>query len=151
MYVIPPEQSAEFVSHMEDVLEIYHLPYDPKCPVIGVVRSEYERCNAVLAIKRFQHLNGFDSSCHLTTPKMVRWYTPAQVLKMATSTNAELLALSGPRNLYPGKLGVIEAGALADLLLVNGNPLDNIQLIENPDQNFVVIMKDGMVYKNLSN
>lgn len=34
MYVIPPEQSAEFVSHMEDVLEIYHLPYDPKCPVI---------------------------------------------------------------------------------------------------------------------
>ena len=34
MYVIPPEQSAEFVSNMEDVLEIYHLPYDPKCPVI---------------------------------------------------------------------------------------------------------------------
>jgi hypothetical protein len=34
MYVIPPEQSAEFVSHMEDVLEIYHLPYDPKHPVI---------------------------------------------------------------------------------------------------------------------
>jgi hypothetical protein len=34
MYVIPPEQSAEFVSHMEDVLEIYHLPYDSKYPVI---------------------------------------------------------------------------------------------------------------------
>jgi hypothetical protein len=34
MYVIPPEQSAEFVSHMEDVLEIYHLPYDPKVRVI---------------------------------------------------------------------------------------------------------------------
>lgn len=83
--------------------------------------------------------------------KMVRWYTPVQVLKMATSTNAELLALSGPRNPYPGKLGVVEEGALADLLLVNGNPLDNIQLIENPNQNFVVIMKDGKVYKNLLN
>jgi imidazolonepropionase-like amidohydrolase len=58
---------------------------------------------------------------------------------------AELLALSGPRNPYPGKLGVVEEGALADLLLVNGNPLDNIQLIENPNQNFVVIMKDGKV------
>lgn len=81
--------------------------------------------------------------------KMVRWYTPAQALKMATSTNAELLALSGPRNPYPGKLGVVEAGALADLLLVNGNPLDDIQLVENPSQNFVVIMKDGKVYKNL--
>jgi imidazolonepropionase-like amidohydrolase len=83
--------------------------------------------------------------------KMVRWYTPAQVLKMATSTNAELLALSGPRNPYPGKLGVVEEGALADLLLVNGNPLDNIRLIENSNQNFVVIMKDGKVYKNLLN
>jgi imidazolonepropionase-like amidohydrolase len=81
--------------------------------------------------------------------KMVRWYTPAQVLKMATRTNAELLALSGPRNPYPGKLGVVEEGALADLLLVNGNPLENIQLIENPAKNFVVIMKDGKLYKNL--
>jgi hypothetical protein len=33
-YVIPPEQDAEFVAHMEEVLEIYHLPYDPKRPVI---------------------------------------------------------------------------------------------------------------------
>ena len=80
--------------------------------------------------------------------KLVRWYNPAEVLKMATSTNAELLALSGPRNPYPGTLGVIEAGALADLLLVDGNPLDNIQLIEDPEQNFVVIMKDGVIYKN---
>jgi imidazolonepropionase-like amidohydrolase len=80
--------------------------------------------------------------------RMVRWYTPAEVLKMATSTNAELLTLSGPRNPYPGKLGVVEEGALADLLLVNGDPLQNIKLIENPDQNFSVIMKDGKIYKN---
>ncbi len=81
--------------------------------------------------------------------KMVRWYTEAEVLRMATSTNAELLALSGPRNPYPGKLGVVEEGALADLLLVDGNPLENIQLIEDPAKNFVVIMKDGKIYKNL--
>ncbi|MBF2048229.1 MAG: amidohydrolase family protein [Leptolyngbya sp. IPPAS B-1204] len=81
--------------------------------------------------------------------KMVRWYTPAEVLRMATSTNATLLALSGPRNPYPGKLGVVEEGALADLLLVNGNPLENIRLIENPGTNFLVIMKDGVIYKNL--
>lgn len=80
--------------------------------------------------------------------KLVRWYTPAEVLRMATSTNASLLALSGPRNPYPGKLGVVEVGALADLLLVNGNPLENIQLIENPEVNFLVIMKDGAIYKN---
>jgi imidazolonepropionase-like amidohydrolase len=66
---------------------------------------------------------------------------------MATSTNADLLALSGKRNPYPGKLGVVEAGALADLLLVDGSPLDNINLIADP-ANFKIIMKDGTIYKN---
>jgi imidazolonepropionase-like amidohydrolase len=80
---------------------------------------------------------------------MTRWYTPAEALTMATSTNAELLALSGPRNPYPGKLGVVEEGALADLLLVDGNPLQNIELIKDPAKNFLIIMKDGKIYKNL--
>lgn len=79
---------------------------------------------------------------------LVRWYTPAEALVMATSTNAELLALSGKRNPYPGKLGVVERGALADLLLVDGNPLENINLVADPDKNFLVIMKDGAIYKN---
>lgn len=81
--------------------------------------------------------------------KLVRWYTPAEVLSMATSTNAALLALSGPRNPYPGKLGVVEEGALADLILVNGDPLENIELITDPASNFLVIMKDGQIYQNL--
>jgi imidazolonepropionase-like amidohydrolase len=80
--------------------------------------------------------------------KMVRWYTPGEALEMATADNGELMALSGFINPYPGKLGVVEEGALADLLLVDGNPLENIKLIENPDKNFLVIMKDGVVYKN---
>lgn len=80
--------------------------------------------------------------------KLTRWYTPAQALTMATATNAELLALCGKRNPYPGKLGVVEEGALADLLLVDGDPLENIGLIADPGKNFVVIMKDGKVYKN---
>jgi imidazolonepropionase-like amidohydrolase len=81
--------------------------------------------------------------------RMTRWYTPADVLTMATADNAELLALSGPRNPYPGKLGVVEEGALADLLLVDGDPVADITLIEDPGKNFLVIMKDGKVYKNL--
>jgi imidazolonepropionase-like amidohydrolase len=80
---------------------------------------------------------------------LTRWYTPAETLIMATSTNAELLGLSGKRNPYPGKLGVVEEGALADLLLVDGNPIDNIKLIEDPAKNFLLIMKAGKIYKNL--
>jgi imidazolonepropionase-like amidohydrolase len=43
----------------------------------------------------------------------------------------------------------VEKGALADLLLVDGDPLKDIRLITDPAKNFVVIMKDGKVYKNL--
>lgn len=79
---------------------------------------------------------------------LARWYTPAEALTMATSTNAELLALSGKRNPYPGKLGVVEQGALADLLLVEGNPLDDIGLLADPAKNLKIIMKDGVIYKD---
>jgi imidazolonepropionase-like amidohydrolase len=80
---------------------------------------------------------------------LTRWYKPAEALIMATSTNAELLGLSGLRNPYPGRLGVVEEGALADLLLVDGNPIENVRLIEDPAKNFLVIMKGGKIYKNL--
>jgi imidazolonepropionase-like amidohydrolase len=80
---------------------------------------------------------------------LTRWYSPAEVLTMATSTNGELLALSGPRNPYPGKIGVVAEGALADLLVVDGNPLENINLIADPEKNFLVIMQDGKIYKDI--
>lgn len=81
--------------------------------------------------------------------KMVRWFSPGEVLVMATGTNAELLALSGKRSPYKGKLGVVEVGALADLLLVDGDPIANINLLADPAKNLVVIMKDGHIHKNL--
>jgi imidazolonepropionase-like amidohydrolase len=79
---------------------------------------------------------------------LTRWYSNAELLKQATAANAELLALSGARNPYPGKLGVVEQGALADLLVVNGNPLEDISLIAKPEESFAIIMKDGTIYKN---
>lgn len=79
---------------------------------------------------------------------LIRWYTPAEALVMATGTNAELLTLSGKRNPYPGKLGVVEEGALADLLLVDGNPLEDLQLVAKPETSFLVIMKDGRIFKD---
>ena len=77
-----------------------------------------------------------------------KWYSGAEILKMVTSTNAELLGLSGPRNPYPARLGVVEPGAFADLLLVDGNPLEDIALLGDPQKNLAVIMKDGRIHKN---
>lgn len=68
---------------------------------------------------------------------------------MATSVNGELLSLSGPRNPYPGKLGVAEEDALADLLVVNDDPIADITLLEKPDTNLATIMKGGRIYKDL--
>lgn len=83
---------------------------------------------------------------------MTRWYTPYEILKTATSTNAELLAMSGKRSPYPsGKPGELSEGAYADLIIVDGNPLENIDLVGDPETNFKLIMKGGKVYKNTLN
>lgn len=83
---------------------------------------------------------------------MARWYTPFEILKMATATNAALLRMSGKRDPYQkGKLGEISEGAYADLIIVNGNPLEQIKLVEDPDANFLLIMKDGKIYKDILN
>lgn len=67
---------------------------------------------------------------------------------MLTSGNADLAGLSGPRNPYPARLGRIEADAYADLLVVDGNPLQDISLIADPDRTLMFVMKDGRIHKN---
>lgn len=81
--------------------------------------------------------------------KLSRWFLPVEALRQATSTAGELLALSGQRNPYPdGALGVVREGAYADLILVDGNPLEDLSLVADPEENFDLIMKDGRIYKN---
>lgn len=80
--------------------------------------------------------------------KLARWLDNADILRMATSRNAELLALSGARAPYRGKLGVIEPNAFADLIVINGNPLEDLSLVSKPDESMSLIMKDGRIYKN---
>jgi imidazolonepropionase-like amidohydrolase len=83
--------------------------------------------------------------------RLQKWFSNAEILKIVTHDNAELLQLSGLRSPYPGKLGVVEEGALADLILVDGNPLDDLSLIAQPKEKFLIIMKDGEIHKNLIN
>ncbi len=80
--------------------------------------------------------------------KFARWYDHAEVLRLLTSGNAELTALCGTRNPYPAKLGRIEAGACADILVIDGNPLEDVSLIADPDRTMKLIMKDGRIHKN---
>jgi len=80
--------------------------------------------------------------------KFARWFDNVDVLRHLTSGNAELADLSGSRNPYPARLGRIEAGAYADLLVIDGDPLNDISLIGDPDRTMKLIMKDGRIHKN---
>ncbi len=80
--------------------------------------------------------------------RLQKWFTNAEIIKMITQDNGELLQLSGLRSPYPGKLGIVEEGALADLILVDGDPLKNLKLLADPEKNFLLIMKDGQIHKN---
>ncbi|WP_159729897.1 amidohydrolase family protein [Sphingobacterium sp. 18053] len=80
--------------------------------------------------------------------RLQKWFTNVEIIKMITQDNGELLQLSGLRSPYPGKLGIVEEGALADLILVDGDPLKNLKLLADPEKNFLLIMKDGQIHKN---
>jgi imidazolonepropionase-like amidohydrolase len=71
-----------------------------------------------------------------------KYFSPLEILKQATSTNAAIVAMSGPM------MGVIQEGAYADMLIVDGNPLEDIMLLTDPEKNLLLIMKDGKIYKN---
>lgn len=84
------------------------------------------------------------SELTLRTP----WFSNAEILRQATGDNGQLWQLAGPRNPYQkGLVGVIEPGAYADILLVNGDPVADISVMGSAD-NFDVIMKGGKAFKN---
>ena len=66
---------------------------------------------------------------------------PADLIRSATTTAAQLLRLVG-------EVGVVAPGALADLLVVDGNPLEDIRVLTTPQRSLKLVMKDGQVYKN---
>lgn len=80
--------------------------------------------------------------------KMKRWFSNLEILKMVTGNNGELLALSGKRSPYSGKIGGIEEGALADVILFDGNLIQNLETISDPEK-LVLVIKNGTIYKNL--
>lgn len=79
--------------------------------------------------------------------KLARFMPPLEALKLATGSAGELLALSGPRNPYPAPLGVIAEGAMADLLVVEGDPSTDLAFLGTPERSLKLIMKDGRIHK----
>jgi imidazolonepropionase-like amidohydrolase len=91
----------------------------------------------------------YDNDANKEFVWLAKFMPNADALRMATGNAGELHALSGPNTPYQdGPTGVIQEGAYADLLLVDGNPLMDIEIMTKPGKNFRIIMKDGVIYKN---
>ncbi|WP_270730690.1 amidohydrolase family protein [Shimia sp. Alg240-R146] len=131
-----------------------YIPNMKKCPVKRGFQTDcvgsVEACNIQIAYEK--HLNN-------------EFFGPVQSMVTITSIGGEMVALSGDfMNPYAeGKLGVIEEGAYADILLIDGNPLEDFSVVGTGDQWFGadprpdspetirIIMKDGVIYKNTLN
>jgi imidazolonepropionase-like amidohydrolase len=94
-------------------------------------------------------VDGFDNRDQQLQDLIMRkeWFSSPELMIQATGNNGEIVALSGKRNPY-GKLGVIEQGAMADILIYSKNPLKDIAIIGDFENNLKLIVKDGKVYKN---
>jgi imidazolonepropionase-like amidohydrolase len=78
-----------------------------------------------------------------------RWFSDVEILRQNTSYAGKWLAKSGSKNPYrQGPLGVIKEGAYADMLLVEGNPLEDVTVMTDWKANIKLIVKDGEIYKN---
>lgn len=81
--------------------------------------------------------------------KFARFMSPLEALHKATGAAGSLLALSGERAPYAGRLGVIAEGALADLLVIDGDPETDLAWLDTPDASLRVIIKGGRMFKNI--
>jgi imidazolonepropionase-like amidohydrolase len=79
--------------------------------------------------------------------KLARFMPPLEALRMATGKAGDLLALSGPRDPYQGRLGVIAAGAHADILVWDGAPETDLGFLGDPANTLRLVMKGGQVFK----
>jgi hypothetical protein len=78
-----------------------------------------------------------------------RWFSDVEILRQNTSNAGRWLAKSGTKNPYrEGPIGVIEVGSYADMILVEGNPLEDVAVLADYDSNIKVVIKDGEIFKN---
>ena len=76
-----------------------------------------------------------------------QYWSPAEIMVQATSESARVIRMSGKLNRW-GNFGEIREGWIADLLLINGEPLEDISILSDPDNALALIMKQGEIVSN---
>jgi imidazolonepropionase-like amidohydrolase len=159
--------------------DIFKHPYygNPDLPAYEKVRKIIVNADNWVKLANEYEINlGFGSDSVVTTKdgwrqtrdfQITQWgrsFGNFKTLRAMTSDNGKLMALTGDMNPYPGAmLGVIAEGAFADIILVEGNPLEDLSLVGASTEMFgdsrptssvdtiPFVMKDGVIYKNTLN
>jgi imidazolonepropionase-like amidohydrolase len=111
--------------------------------------------NLISLIKKYKIRTGFATDFIMGQYPMLadefkyraEYWTPTEVLAQATSQAAEIIRMSGKLNRF-GNFGEIREGWVADILLLNGEPLDDLSILDDPDSAIALIMKDGKIVRS---
>jgi len=157
------DATAKYVKQNDVVISTQLVVYRELANLPGITETHLEKLDVVLKgqenlielIKKYDITTGFSTDLIAGMyPMLTRefteramYWTPAEVMAQATSESAKVIRMSGKRNRH-GNFGEIRAGWVADLLLINGEPLEDISVLRDPENNLALIMKGGEIVKN---
>lgn len=158
------DATAKYVKQNDVVISTQLVVYRELANLPGITETHLEKLDVVLngqenlisLIKKYDITTGFATDLIAGMyPMLTRefteramYWTPAEVLAQATSESARVIRMSGKRNRY-GNFGEIREGWVADLLLIDGEPLEDISVLRDPENNLALIMRGGEVVKNI--
>lgn len=157
------DATAKFVKANDVVISTQLVVYRELADLPGITQTNLDKLaivlegqeNLIRLIKKYDITTGFSTDLisgmyPLLTREFTEralYWTPAEVLVQATSESAMVIRMSGKLNRH-GKFGEIREGWLADLLLIDGEPLEDISVLRDPEKNLALIMKGGEIVKN---
>jgi len=158
------DETARLVKDHDVVISTQLVVFRALTELPGITQNNLDKLAVVLEgqenlirlIKKYDITTGFSSDLVFGMyPMLTRefteralYWTPAEVLAQATSESAEVIRMAGRLNRH-GFFGEIREGWVADLLLINGEPLEDISVLRDPERNLALIMKGGEVVKNI--
>jgi imidazolonepropionase-like amidohydrolase len=157
------EETAKYVAENEVVISTQLLIFRSLEMMEGISEVNREKAiqvsagqeNLIRLIKKYNITTGFSTDfiygeyqgLAQEFTEREQFWTPAEVLRQATSESAKVIRMAGKLNRY-GNFGEIREGWVADLLIIEGELLKNLSILGDPENTLKVIMKDGELVKN---
>lgn len=158
------DETAKYVKKNDVVISTQLVVYRALKDLPGITENNLAKLDVVLKgqenlvrlIKKYDITTGFATDLisgmyPLLTREFTEramYWTPAEVLAQATSESAKVIRMAGKLNRH-GNFGEIREGWVADILLIDGEPLEDISVLRDPDKNLVLIMKNGNIVRNI--